>query len=30
MILQHSKVLWKYGNGKPDSTIFIRMVTPNS
>jgi len=29
MILNHSKVLWKYGNGKPDSTIFIRKVIPN-
>jgi 4-amino-4-deoxy-L-arabinose transferase-like glycosyltransferase len=29
-LIHHSKVLWKYGNGKPGSTIFIRKVTPNS
>jgi 4-amino-4-deoxy-L-arabinose transferase-like glycosyltransferase len=28
MMMQHSKVLWSYGTGKPDSTIFIRKVVP--
>lgn len=30
LLLNHSKVLWKYGNGGKFSTIFILKVTPNS
>jgi hypothetical protein len=30
MIIQHSKVLWKYGDGAKDGTIFILKVTPNT
>jgi 4-amino-4-deoxy-L-arabinose transferase-like glycosyltransferase len=29
-IMDHSKVLWSYGTGNPNSTIFIRKVTPNT
>jgi hypothetical protein len=29
-LLNHSKVLWQYGNGNENSTIFVLKVTPNS
>jgi hypothetical protein len=29
-LLNHSKVLWKYGSGQQDSTIFILKITPDS
>jgi len=29
-LINHSKVLWKYGNGNAKSTIFVLKVTPNS
>jgi hypothetical protein len=28
LLLDHSKVLWKYGSGDRFSTIFILKVTP--
>jgi 4-amino-4-deoxy-L-arabinose transferase-like glycosyltransferase len=30
LMMNHSKVLWSYGTGDPNSTIFIRKVTPNT
>jgi 4-amino-4-deoxy-L-arabinose transferase-like glycosyltransferase len=30
LMIDHSKVLWSYGNGDPYSTISIRKVTPNT